>query len=49
MRGDKELPEINRDDFYSHHFQEIRQLRKKPVVLPVIDKIPSYTPSYTHF
>lgn len=39
MRGEKELPEINRDDFYSHHFQEIRQLRKKPIVLPVINNI----------
>uniref|UniRef100_A0A1B0D5V1 Uncharacterized protein n=1 Tax=Phlebotomus papatasi TaxID=29031 RepID=A0A1B0D5V1_PHLPP len=34
FRGLRELNEINRDDFYSHHFQEIRQLRKKPVVKP---------------
>lgn len=34
FRNGIELPEINRDDYYSHHYQEIRQLRKKPVVLP---------------
>lgn len=34
LRDGKELPELNRDDFYSHHFQEIRQLRRKPKVLP---------------
>lgn len=34
LRGDRELTELNRDDFYSHHFQEMRQLRRKPKVLP---------------
>lgn len=34
LRGEKELDTLNRDDYYSHHFQEIRQLRKKPKVLP---------------
>uniref|UniRef100_A0A182YRD3 DOMON domain-containing protein n=1 Tax=Anopheles stephensi TaxID=30069 RepID=A0A182YRD3_ANOST len=34
FRGAEELPEINRDDFFSHHYQEIRQLRYKPQVLP---------------
>ncbi|XP_055585811.1 tyramine beta-hydroxylase [Uranotaenia lowii] len=34
FRNGKELREVNRDDFYSHHFQEIRQLRYRPKVLP---------------
>lgn len=34
FRGTKELHELNRDDYYSHHYQEIRQLRRKPRVLP---------------
>ncbi|XP_050074506.1 tyramine beta-hydroxylase [Anopheles maculipalpis] len=34
LRGKEELPVINRDDFFSHHYQEIRQLRYKPEVLP---------------
>lgn len=34
FRGAKELPVINRDDFFSHHYQEIRQLRYTPQVLP---------------
>ena len=34
FRGDRELRELNRDDYYSHHYQEIRQLRHKPVVMP---------------
>ncbi|XP_059613065.1 tyramine beta-hydroxylase [Phlebotomus argentipes] len=34
FRGLRELHNLNRDDFYSHHFQEIRQLRRKPVVKP---------------
>lgn len=36
FRGERELRELNRDDYYSHHYQEIRQLRLKPRVLPVI-------------
>lgn len=34
FRGHKELRELNRDDYYSHHYQEIRQLRLKPRVMP---------------
>ncbi|XP_035789242.1 tyramine beta-hydroxylase-like [Anopheles albimanus] len=34
FRGPNELPNLNRDDFFSHHYQEIRQLRYKPRVLP---------------
>ncbi|XP_062538904.1 tyramine beta-hydroxylase [Armigeres subalbatus] len=34
FRKGVELPEVNRDDFYSHHYQEIRQLRYRPKVLP---------------
>lgn len=34
LRDGRELRELNRDDYYSHHFQEIRQLRRKPRVLP---------------
>ncbi|XP_040169352.1 tyramine beta-hydroxylase [Anopheles arabiensis] len=34
FRGKTELPILNRDDFFSHHYQEIRQLRYKPRVLP---------------
>ncbi|KAJ6638977.1 Tyramine beta-hydroxylase [Pseudolycoriella hygida] len=34
FRGATELKEINRDDYYSHHFQEIRSVRHKPIVLP---------------
>lgn len=34
FRDGKELPEINRDDFYIYKYQEIRNLRKKPKVLP---------------
>lgn len=36
FRDDNELPEINRDDYYSHHFQEIRFLRHQAKVFPVI-------------
>lgn len=35
FRNEIELREVNRDDFYSHHFQEMRNLRYKPRVLPV--------------
>lgn len=35
FRGEQELREVNRDDYYSHHFQEIRTLHYKPRVLPV--------------
>jgi dopamine beta-monooxygenase len=34
FRGDQELREVNRDDFYLNSFQEIRHLRKKTRVLP---------------
>ncbi|XP_037025941.1 tyramine beta-hydroxylase [Bradysia coprophila] len=34
FRGATELLPVNRDDYYSHHFQEIRTLRYKPNVLP---------------
>lgn len=34
FRKDEELREVNRDDYYSHHFQEMRNLRYKPRVLP---------------
>lgn len=40
FRGERELRELNRDDYYSHHYQEIRQLRLKPRVLPVT-RLPS--------
>lgn len=35
FRNGQELPEINRDDYYSHHYQEIRFLRVPKQVLPV--------------
>jgi dopamine beta-monooxygenase len=35
FRDGDEMRELNRDDYYSHHFQEIRQLRRKTLVLPV--------------
>lgn len=35
FRGEQELREVNRDDFYSNHFQEMRTLHYKPRVLPV--------------
>lgn len=35
FRDGIELPEINRDDYYSHHYQELRYLRKQAKVLPV--------------
>lgn len=35
FRGSEELRELNRDDYYSHHFQEMRNLHYKPRVLPV--------------
>lgn len=34
FRGDEELHELNRDDFYNSGFQEIRHLRRKSIVLP---------------
>lgn len=34
IRGGIELPEINRDNHFSQHFQEIRYLRRKVKVLP---------------
>lgn len=35
FRNGVELPEVNRDDHYSTHFQEIRRLKQPVVVLPV--------------
>ena len=35
FRDGRELPEVNRDDHYSTHFQEIRVLRKPRKILPV--------------
>lgn len=34
FREGKELHELNRDDFYLNHFQEIRHLTRKPKVMP---------------
>lgn len=34
FREGKELSELNRDDFYLNHFQEIRHLRRPSIVLP---------------
>lgn len=34
LRDDIELPELNRDDYYSHHYQEIRYLRRQVKVYP---------------
>ncbi len=39
FRGGSELPELNRDDHYSTHFQEIRALREPRRVMPVYDNI----------
>lgn len=36
FRDDIELPQLNRDDYYSHHYQEIRYLRRQVKVYPVI-------------
>ncbi|KAG1652660.1 Dopamine beta-hydroxylase [Nymphon striatum] len=36
IRGGKELPELNRDNHYSTHFQEIRRLKKVVEVQPVV-------------
>lgn len=35
VRDGQELPELNRDNHYSTHFQEIRLLHKPVRVLPV--------------
>jgi len=35
FRGEQELREVNRDDYYSNNFQEMRTLHYKPRVLPV--------------
>lgn len=34
VRGGKELPELNRDNHYSQHFQEIRLLKNPVTILP---------------
>ncbi|KAG8195957.1 hypothetical protein JTE90_028931 [Oedothorax gibbosus] len=34
LRGSSELPELNRDNHYSTHFQEIRRLKRKVRVVP---------------
>lgn len=36
FRDNIELPHLNRDDYYSHHYQEIRYLRRQIKVYPVI-------------
>ncbi len=35
FRGGQELPEVNKDNHYSTHFQEIRTLREPRIILPV--------------
>lgn len=39
IRDGIELNELNRDDHYSTHFQEIRRLKKPVKVLPVINPL----------
>lgn len=41
FRNGEELREVNRDDYYSHHFQEIRSLHYRPQVLPVRTSVDS--------
>lgn len=48
FRGEQELREVNRDDFYSNHFQEMRTLHYKPRVLPVSESW-SFTLSLSFF
>lgn len=36
FRDGVELAELNRDDYYSHHYQEIRHLKRQIKVYPVI-------------
>ena len=36
IRDGREIPELNRDNHYSTHFQEIRLLKRPVRVLPVI-------------
>jgi len=39
FRGEQELREVNRDDYYSNHFQEMRTLHYKPRVFgPVVKR-----------
>lgn len=38
FRGDQELREVNRDDFYTNQFQELRPLHYKARVLPVSER-----------
>lgn len=35
IRDGRELPELNRDNHYSTHFQEIRSLKRQVRILPV--------------
>lgn len=42
VRDGRELPELNRDDHYSTHFQEIRLLKRPVTVLPVSISVNSY-------
>jgi hypothetical protein len=35
VRDGRELPELNRDNHYSTHFQEIRSLKQQVRILPV--------------
>ncbi len=39
FRDERELPEVNRDDHYSTHFQEIRVLREPRRIMPVSNRI----------
>ena len=43
IRDGRELPELNRDNHYSTHFQEIRLLKRPVRVLPVIVHAHNYT------
>jgi len=49
IRDGRELPELNRDNHYSTHFQEIRLLKRPVRVLPVIIHVHSYDVYQTHF
>lgn len=42
IRDGRELPELNRDNHYSTHFQEIRLLKRPVRVLPVIIYVHNY-------
>ncbi|GFS41547.1 dopamine beta-hydroxylase [Trichonephila inaurata madagascariensis] len=48
IRGSAELPELNRDNHYSTHFQEIRRLKRKVRVLPINKNISFIGDRRTH-